>query len=422
MAIPFLRFTNGGAGAAPRRVELEIDTEAVEDLRRATAEEGPIALVVRTRHLEAFRGLKTLVVDRGDKGKSKELARRLLGQARIPLIAGSYTSPGQLSRSVRALLRRATTRGDVNLFVIGAADDLFDRVWRDALDPSAPTAGARAIIDLLPAEEIPDELTRTYVGASDDAQLVRRLIMRAASQEDPVLIIGDTGTGKEVVARAIHDYSRRRVETFVSVNCAAIPQDLFESELFGHEPQAFTGAVHRKPGLWTIANRGTLFLDEIGDLRIDHQAKILRSLQDGRVRPVGAVTELVVNARVLAATNRNLPALVEAGLFREDLYYRLRSFFIPTPPLGRHPEDIPLLAGAFWKAITRDPGAPLADDVISALAARPWPGNARELRAVLSNLHGLFGKAGLTVEHLEAVSRLQAGLTGPGPVSERRRR
>src|SRR5438105_4457053 len=152
---------------------------------------------------------------------------------------------------------------------------------------------------------------RKYIGSSDEAQLVRRLIIRAAAQDEPVLIIGETGTGKEVVARSIHDYSSRRLEMFVSVNCAAIPPDLFESELFGHEPEAFTGAVHRKPGLWKVADHGTLFLDEIGDLRLDHQAKILRALQEGTIRPVGAVEEIEVSARVVAATNRDLSTMVE---------------------------------------------------------------------------------------------------------------
>ncbi|MGQ0735194.1 MAG: sigma 54-interacting transcriptional regulator [Acidobacteriota bacterium] len=411
MSIPVLRFANGGQGRSGQRADIDLQADALVDLRRTTAEHGPLALVVRACDLDQFRGLGSLVIDRGHKGKAKELARRLLGQTRVPVINGSYSSAGQLARSVRALLQRAITRGDRNLFVIGATDELFQALWRDARDDlTRDLADVRAILDLLPAEEIPADLARKYLGQSEDAQLVRRLIMRAASQEETVLILGDTGTGKEVVARAIHDYSPRRIETFVSVNCAAIPHDLFESELFGHEPQAFTGAVHRKPGLWTIANRGTLFLDEIGDLRPDHQAKILRSLQDGRVRPVGALKEIDVNARVLAATNRDLVSLVEAGLFREDLYYRLRSFFIPTPSLARHPEDIPLIARAFWKAITRDPDASLGDKVIEALSTRSWPGNARELRAVLSNVYGLFGKTTVTPEHLGAVVRLQSGL------------
>ncbi len=173
--------------------------------------------------------------------------------------------------------------------------------------------------------------------------------------------------------------------------------------------------MHRKPGLWKVADRGTLFLDEIGDLRPDHQAKILRSLQEGTIRPVGAVKEVPVNARVLTATNRDLFAMVQAGRFREDLSYRLRSFFIPTPALGSHPGDIPLLAQSFWRSISRDPGASLSGPVVEALAARDWPGNARELRAVLSNLHGLFGTARIGIEHLAAVSRLQTGFGGGDP-------
>jgi DNA-binding NtrC family response regulator len=411
MAIPAISFAVGRNLAVPRRMELDPGTLA--GTKDRVSDEGAAACVVRARDLDSFRGQKDLVVDRGRKPERKELAALLLGYGRVPVIAGSYRSGGQLRRSVRTLLERAAARGERNLFIIGAADAVFDTLWELARPTAdAPASDAETILDLLPAGRVPEDLERKFIGTSLQARLVRRLIMRASAQDDPVLIVGDTGTGKEVVARAIHEYSRRRVETFVSVNCAAIPQDLFESELFGHEPESFTGAVHRKPGLWKVADRGTLFLDEIGDLRPDHQAKILRSLQEGTIRPVGAVKEVPVNARVLTATNRDLFAMVQAGRFREDLYYRLRSFFIPTPALESHPEDIPLLAQSFWRAITRDPGASLSDPVVEALAARDWPGNARELRAVLSNLHGLFGKARIGVEHLAAVSRLQSGVAG----------
>lgn len=412
MPVPALKFLAADQ-ASP--VKTDIGVHAVGELKGRAAQEGAAAYVVRTRDLDEFRHLKDLIIDRGRKLERKELSAVLLGQAQIPLIVGSYTSSGQLRRSVRTLVERAVTSGDRNIFIIGAADKVFDDLWTHARAGSRePASDASAILDLLPPGKLPEDLGRKFIGASVQAQLVRHLIMRAAEQEDPVLIVGDTGTGKEVVARSIHEYSRRRFETFVSVNCAAIPQDLFESELFGHEPESFTGAAHRKPGLWKVADRGTLFLDEIGDLRPDHQAKILRSLQENTIRPVGALKEVHVSARVLTATNRDLFAMVEAGRFREDLYYRLRSFFIPTPALETHPEDIPLMVQAFWKAITRDPDATLSEKVITALAGRRWPGNARELRAVLSHLHGLFGKTKIGVEHLNAVSQLQSGIAGTG--------
>jgi transcriptional regulator with GAF, ATPase, and Fis domain len=166
-------------------------------------------------------------------------------------------------------------------------------------------------------------------------------------------------------------------------------------------------------GLWKAADRGTLFLDEIGDLRPHHQAKILRSLQEGTVRPVGATSEIKVGARVLAATNRDLWAMVQAQRFREDLYYRLCSFFIPTPALRQHPDDIPIIAQAFWRSVTRDPAAALDEGVVRVLMARPWPGNARELKAFLTNLYGLFGKT-VQPKHLEAVLGLQSGLARDG--------
>jgi transcriptional regulator with GAF, ATPase, and Fis domain len=168
-----------------------------------------------------------------------------------------------------------------------------------------------------------------------------------------VLVLGDTGTGKEVIARSIHNYSARASEKFVPVNCGAIPSELLESELFGHKRFTFTDAKYDKKGLWEITGNGTLFLDEVGDLALIHQVKILRALEENKIRPIGEVKEIRVNARVIAATNRDLFSMVKAGHFREDLYYRLRSFLLRTPGLRDHPEDIPTLARFFWKKIAR---------------------------------------------------------------------
>lgn len=158
-----------------------------------------------------------------------------------------------------------------------------------------------------------------------------------------MLILGDTGTGKELVARAIHDHSARRAKRFMLVNCGAIPYDLLESELFGHVKGAFTDATYDKPGLWELADKGTLFLDEIGDLHPNHQVKILRALEDKKIRPIGGTKEIEVDARIIAATNRDLFSMVQARQFREDLYYRLCPFPIYTPTLPDHPEDIPTI-------------------------------------------------------------------------------
>jgi transcriptional regulator with GAF, ATPase, and Fis domain len=186
-----------------------------------------------------------------------------------------------------------------------------------------------------------------------------------------------------------------------------------ESELFGHEKGAFTGAVQRKIGLWEIADKGIIFLDEIGDLSLEHQVKILRVLQEGQIRRVGGHKEIQVDARVVAATNRDLYSMVQTGQFREDLYYRLREFLICTPALRDHPEDIPRLAQMFWRGIVQDEHKTLPPELLEELKFYRWPGNARELKTVFTNLRALFGVDSLRVEHLRAVFKLLGQTTMP---------
>ncbi|MEK6287589.1 MAG: sigma 54-interacting transcriptional regulator [Acidobacteriota bacterium] len=274
---------------------------------------------------------------------------------------------------------------------------------------------SQLLLQLLPRREIPDDFVRTFVGASAEVQLVRQLVMRAAANDDPVLVLGDTGTGKEVIARSIHKYSARASEKFVPVNCGAIPGELLESELFGHKRYTFTDAKFDKKGLWEITGNGTLFLDEVGDLALVHQVKILRALEENRIRPIGEAKEIEVSARIIAATNRDLFSMVKAGQFREDLYYRLRAFLLRAPALCDHPEDIPILARSFWKKIARDERAVLPDDILAELRSRAWPGNARELKAVLMSLHALFGNEGLDAARLRAVFQIQGQASQESP-------
>ena len=213
----------------------------------------------------------------------------------------------------------------------------------------------------------------------DQAQLV-------ASADTTVLLLGETGTGKELFARAIHDGSRRARKVFLPVNCAAIPATLLESELFGHEKGAFTGAVDRKPGKFELADGGTLFLDEIGDLPQDAQAKLLRVLQDGQLHRVGGTKPVTVDVRVVAATNQDLAARMEQGLFRADLYYRLSVFPICLPPLRERPDDIPLLVDHFVEHFagrlhTSRPR--ILQEAMERLRHYEWPGNIRELQNVV---------------------------------------
>src|SRR5580765_1134867 len=204
-----------------------------------------------------------------------------------------------------------------------------------------------------------------------------------------VLIEGETGVGKELIAAAVHYRSRRRDKLFVGQNCAAMPENLLESELFGHKKGAFTGAHEEKKGLFEIADGGTLFLDEVTEMPLSLQSKLLRALQEGEIRQIGATQEKRVNVRIVAATNRNMEKEVAEGRFREDLYYRLKVFPVRVPPLRERREDIPLLAGHFLSRYSAEMGKAvggLSQPALEMLGAYDWPGNVRELENEVQRL------------------------------------
>ncbi len=229
----------------------------------------------------------------------------------------------------------------------------------------------------------------TMVGESYVMAQLREQIAMAAPTNGRVLIFGENGTGKELVARSIHSLSRRRGGAFVEVNCAAIPEELIESELFGHAKGAFTGAVSDRRGKFEVADGGTLFLDEIGDMSVKTQAKVLRALQEQIVEPVGGSGSVKVDVRILAATNKDLQAEIRAGRFRDDLYFRLNVIPIFVPPLREREADIPLLAEHFVAELAREYGKRpkrLDPGAAAGLRSYPWPGNVRELRNVIERL------------------------------------
>jgi len=235
------------------------------------------------------------------------------------------------------------------------------------------------------SEEGQDGVDR-IIGRSPAMQEVYKEIGRVAPQDVNVLILGESGTGKELVARAIFQHSRRSSKTFLALNCAAIPEALLESELFGHERGAFTGAERRRIGKFEQADGGTIFLDEVGDMAPATQAKLLRLLQDGRFERVGGNETIQVNVRVVAATNRNLAAAIKANEFREDLFYRLNTFTIRLPPLRQHLEDVPALVSYFLNRFGRELGKDVrgvAPDVMEKLKKHHWPGNIRQLQSLL---------------------------------------
>jgi DNA-binding NtrC family response regulator len=230
---------------------------------------------------------------------------------------------------------------------------------------------------------------REMIGRDEKMLIVFEWIRTAAKSDISVLILGPTGSGKEVVARMIHELSRRGPEKFQAVNCAALPDTLFESEIFGYEKGAFTGAHDRKPGRIELANHGTLFLDEIGDLSLVAQAKLLRVLEDRRFERLGGQTSVQVDFRLISATNRPLDLLVRDSRFREDLYYRVNAFAIRLPSLRERPVDIPVLASRFLARYCATNGLPLdaktlSPEAMTQLQHYPWPGNIRELESTVS--------------------------------------
>jgi two-component system nitrogen regulation response regulator NtrX len=292
-----------------------------------------------------------------------------------------FTSQQCLEAGAAAYLTKPPDRADLLLAMRGAV------------------AQGRVARELAPGTEPPPLL-----GDSASMRRVREEIARVAPSHATVLVEGESGTGKELVARRLHHLSDRARQPFVRVNCAAIPEELIESELFGHEKGSFTGAHRRQVGKFVQADRGTIFLDEVGDMSLKTQAKVLRVLQDGEVEPVGAGKPFQVSVRVIAATNKDLVAEVKDGRFREDLYYRLAVVLLRTPPLRDHPEDIGNLVGHltehFCLEYNRRPKT-WSKTAMAELESHTWPGNVRELknvveRAVIMELEETIEHAGLT--------------------------
>lgn len=241
------------------------------------------------------------------------------------------------------------------------------------------------------------------IGVSTAMLEVFKLVRSIAPTGSTVLITGDSGTGKELIAKAVHALSPRQVAPFVSINCGALPESLLESELFGHMKGAFTDAYQNKKGLFEAAHRGTLFLDEIGETPASMQVKLLRALQERKIRRVGGTEEIEVDVRVIAATNQPLEPRVKERVFREDLFYRLNVIPVRLPPLRERREDIPLLADQFLRRFAREMGkqvTQISDEAMRALVSHPWPGNVRELENVIERAVALESTAMIQSERL----------------------
>ena len=350
-----------------------------------------------TKHLAA-KGLRILRCD--DAGKAIKVIEKtqvsvvvseislqpfdgleLLGRIRVQspdtlvILTAGFPTTGQIieatQKGAHDVLRKESLSFELRPVVESALQTVEDR---------------RGVIE--PSTELPSQDGRVkIIGASRALQDVFKLVGRVARSDAPVLISGESGTGKELVAKAVHEYSPRRQREMITINCGAIPENLLESELFGHEKGSFTGAIAKRAGRFEQADGGTLFLDEIGDMPLSIQVKLLRVLQDGTFSRVGANEMLKTDVRIVAATHKNLAAEVSAGRFREDLFYRLNVVELRIPPLRERPEDIPLLAEYFLQRITRKNGMArirISAEASASLSSHHWPGNVRELENTMA--------------------------------------
>lgn len=295
-----------------------------------------------------------------------------------------------------------TTDTAIEAMKIGALDYLVKPLDLPQLQQIVAQAFTISQLMNLPttvdAAETPPETSDRLIGTSGPMQMICKQIGRIAPQDVNVLVLGESGTGKELVARAIYQHSRRDQFPFLAINCAAIAESLLESELFGHEKGAFTGADRRRIGKFEQCNKGTIFLDEVGDMPASTQAKILRLLQEKTFERVGGNETLTVDVRIIAATNQNLEAMIENGKFRRDLYYRLRGVVLHLPALRERTEDIPELAHYFLFRFSRQLGAlvhSIPPETLDRLQRYKWPGNVRELQSVIRE--ALFASTGTTL-------------------------
>lgn len=309
------------------------------------------------------------------------------------------------SLSVIIISAHGSLENAIKATKLGAFDFIEKPIDRDKLLISVRNAVEQANL-LNENKEIKKSLLGDgkILGKSKAIQKILEMIDRVAPLDTRVLITGDNGTGKELVARAIHQKSERKEKPLVEVNCAAIPNELIESELFGHEKGSFTGAMQQRIGKFELANKGILFLDEIGDMSHQAQAKVLRAIEDGKIERVGGTKKIDVDVRIIAATNKELLEEIKEGKFREDLYHRLNVIPIHIPPLKERVEDIPILADHFANEITakhKKPPITFKDDAFKYLQSLPWSGNVRELKNVIERIIIIVDKREIRKEDIE---------------------
>ncbi len=384
-----------------------------EQVKILVAEDDPEMLALLERHLER-EGYRVVAVNGGAPALGRlrtETFEVVLTDLKMPGVDGMDVLRTSREAQPEARVILMTAYASIDTAIQAIREGAYHYVAKPFRFEEISVVVGRALEDRqLRAENIrlQRELEGRYrfenlLGKSPAMQAVFALIRRVAGGESNVLITGETGTGKELVARGIHFNSRRAKHPFIPVNCAAIPEGLLESELFGHVKGAFTGAVATQRGLLLEAEGGTLFLDEVAALPVPLQAKLLRAVQEREVRPVGGSETIPVDMRLVAASNRDLKTMVTAGEFRDDLYYRLAVIPIHLPPLRERGEDIPLLALAFLQKYAAGATRPVrgfSPQAMACLLAHPWPGNVRELENVVERAVNLCAAEEISVEDL----------------------
>ncbi|MBS2024811.1 MAG: sigma-54-dependent Fis family transcriptional regulator [Deltaproteobacteria bacterium] len=363
---------------------------------------------------------------------SGALALEQLRKEPVDVVLTDLMMPGmsgqELLRAVRAVAPEAevvlmTAYGTVEAAVLAMKDGAYDFLTKPLRRHAVMKSVAQALEKRRLVQENKQLKARlagtaaSIVGNAPALRATMEMVRQAAPSAATVLLLGESGTGKELFARAVHEHSQRASGPFVAINCAAIPETILEAELFGHERGAFTGAVARKEGRVERANGGTLFLDEIGELSPSVQAKLLRVLQEGEIERLGGTQVIKVDCRVVAATNRDLAAMVKDGRFREDLFWRLNVIAVNLPPLRDRAEDLPLLANHFLQraaARNHKPMKGLTADALAALESYPWPGNVRELENAIERAVVLSRSAELDTSDLPEAVRQAAQLRASG--------
>ena len=365
--------------------------------KTASAESGAAALdLLSGEHFDLVY-LDLAMPDRDGIDVLKDISLRLPHQ-KVVILTGQAT----IEKAVEA-----TRLGAFDFLEKDCGKEKILLTSRNALEHSALAEENRALRSKVAKRQ-------EFLGKSADHEDVLSQIARVAPTSARVLIVGESGTGKELIAREIHERSKRAGKPFIKVNCAAIPEELIEAELFGSVKGAFTGAVATREGKFQAADGGTLFLDEVGDMSLRVQTKVLRAIQEGEIERVGSDRTITVDVRVLAATNKNLEEEIGAGRFREDLYFRLNVVPIVAKPLRDHPEDVPLLAEAFIKSYCAENGLPekkLDGRVVDLLTRYAWPGNVRELKNQVERL--VIMTAGRAVHAEDLSAEIRRGAPAP---------